>query len=391
MLMPPILWQWNALLKQHLPHLTKPQVDVLAQYSLGVVLAQYCGLETVAQALVSLLGQSQNTIRQRLREWYQPAEAKTGSQRRQLEVSSCFAPLLRWIVESWPASCQPLMLAMDATPLKNRFVVLVIAVVLEKTAIPVAWKVLKAEQPGQWKPLWLDLLAQLKPAVPSDWKVMVSADRGLFAPWLFEGIVQNGWHPLLRVNTKSGPPFRAEGQTQWHDPSTFVPTIGSRYQGHVECGKHNRLKCTLLGCWGAGYAQPWLVVTDLEPHQVEPEWYGYRSWIEAGFKDGKSGGWGWQYTRMDAPERVERLWLVLSVASLWALQVGTQQQTQSARATAKPQPRRRLSCFLVGVLAIVTALAQGQVLCGGHFKAQPWTTLPAVEIAQQPTHKNLQL
>lgn len=391
MLMPPILWQWNALLKQHLPHLSKPQVDVLAQYSLGVVLAQYCGLETVAQALVSLLGQSQNTIRQRFREWYQPAESKTGSQRKQLEVSSCFAPLLRWIVESWPSSCQSLMLAMDATPLKNRFVVLVIAVVLEKTAIPVAWKVLKAGQPGQWKPLWLELLAQLKSAVPSDWKVMVSADRGLFAPWLFRAIVQNGWHPLLRVNTTSGPPFRAVGQTQWHDASTFVPTIGSRYQGYVECGKRHRLKCTLLGCWGAGYSQPWLVVTDLDPQQVQVEWYGYRSWIEAGFKDGKSGGWGWQYTRMEAPERVERLWLVLSVASIWVLQARTQHQTQSSSATTKLKPRRRLSCFLVGVLALVTAMVQGTVPFGGRFSPQPWAIASPDEIAQPSNYKNLQL
>jgi hypothetical protein len=39
--------------------------------------------------------------------------------------------------------------------------------------------------------------------------VIVLADRGLYAKWLFEGIQGLGWHPLLRVN--AGGTFRPAG------------------------------------------------------------------------------------------------------------------------------------------------------------------------------------
>jgi hypothetical protein len=34
--------------------------------------------------------------------------------------------------------------------------------------------------------------------------VVVLADRGLYAPWLFAAIVRLGWHPGLRVNGGAG-------------------------------------------------------------------------------------------------------------------------------------------------------------------------------------------
>jgi hypothetical protein len=47
-----------------------------------------------------------------------------------------------------------------------------------------------------------------------------------------------------------------------------------------------------------------------------------RSWIERGYKLLKSGGWQWQATRMTDPDRVERLWLVLAVATCSVLAMG---------------------------------------------------------------------
>ena len=47
-----------------------------------------------------------------------------------------------------------------------------------------------------------------------------------------------------------------------------------------------------------------------------------RAWIEHGFKLLKSDGWQWQRTQMTDPERVERLWLVLAVATRYVLALG---------------------------------------------------------------------
>ena len=60
--------QWTENVSRHLPHLSRPQASVLALWSLGMVLARSCGLSQVSVLLALLLGQPEETLRQRLRE-----------------------------------------------------------------------------------------------------------------------------------------------------------------------------------------------------------------------------------------------------------------------------------------------------------------------------------
>ena len=53
---------------------------------------------------------------------------------------------------------------------------------------------------GSWKPHWKELFQSLQNIVPQDYLVIVSADRGLYADWLYQEIVALGWHPFLRIN-----------------------------------------------------------------------------------------------------------------------------------------------------------------------------------------------
>src|SRR5262245_43952680 len=93
--------QWQHTIMQHLPHVSKPQATVLALWSVGMVLAQSCALTAVSAIIAAVAGRKENTLRQRLREWYDEAAAKRGTQRQVLPVESCFAPLLGWIVSGW--------------------------------------------------------------------------------------------------------------------------------------------------------------------------------------------------------------------------------------------------------------------------------------------------
>jgi hypothetical protein len=51
-----------------------------------------------------------------------------------------------------------------------------------------------------WRPHWEGLLTSLAGSIPQDWQVLVMADRGLYARWLFQAICTCGWHPFLRIN-----------------------------------------------------------------------------------------------------------------------------------------------------------------------------------------------
>ena len=365
--------QWNATVSRYLPHLSRPQAGVLALWSLGMVLAHSCGLSQVSVVLAMILGQPETTLRQRLREWYYPAQDKAGKHRRTLEVESCFAPLLRWVLAWWPHESRELALALDATTLGQRFTVLCISVLVRGCAIPVAWKVLAYNQQGSWQPYWQALLNRLDGVIPADWTVLVLADRGLYAPWLYRQIVAQGWHPFLRINV--GAKACLKGSDRWEWLSHWLPAVGEQWAGCVTCfaDKKNRLECTLLLCREAGYEEAWVVVTDLPPQQVHGAWYRLRAWIEGGFKDYKRGQWGWHHTKMLDPQRAARLWLALAVATLWVVGVGCQAEvsrpapqfeqlppTHVARQTAgsgTKRPRGRdLSCVTRGRLCLIAAV-----------------------------------
>jgi hypothetical protein len=395
------LFEWTTTVSTHMPHLSVPQAYVLALWSYGIALTRSCGRLTVATFLALLLGQKVDTVEQRLYEWCCPASHKAGAKRQSVDVTTCFVPLLRWIVALWTGT--QLALALDATSLGVRFVVLTVSVVYRGCAIPVAWTVLPANQPGAWRRDWLRLLRRLRPAIPADWTVLVLTDRGLWARWLFRRIVRLGWHPLLRIN--QGAKFRPAGQARWYWLRELVGAVNQRWcgRGTAFVAPERRVECTLVAWWGEGYTDPWFLLTDLAPEGCDAAWYGLRSWCEQGFKCFKRGGWQWQYTQMSAPDRAARLWLALAVATLWMVSVGGALEGEApavdrelpdlrpllGRTVATPGRPRRLRLLRLGWLwCLVCQLTTGGVPLPQRFCPEPWPEIPpgvlVVSLHQNP-------
>jgi hypothetical protein len=342
------------------------------------------------------------TVRERLRDLYREAPAKAGAKRCDLDLGTCWAPWLAWVVEGWRG--KQLALALDATTLGQRFTVLAVSVLYRGCAVPVAWKVLRATEAHAWEPEWKALLSHFREVVPADWNVIVLADRGLYAKWLFQAITALGWHPLLRINNQGK--FRPQGWYHWITMADLVTRVGQRWQGRGTAFKSYpaRMECTLLACRGEGYADPWLVLTDLPPEAADVCWYGMRAWIEQGFKRIKRGGWQWQYTRMTNPARAERLWLAVAIATWWVLSVGGQADADIPVETLdevphtqrSPRPRWRLiAIFHQGWNQITAALLCHDPLPFGAGKPEPWPlTVPSAitnRANKPPGRKNLQL
>ncbi len=169
--------QWRTTIMHHLSHLSKPQATVLAMWSFGMVLARSCALTAVRSLLAAGMQRKEDTVRQQLREWDYDVKRKRGLKRQALRVETCFAPLLGWVVCWWQGT--QLALAIDATTLGQRFVVLAVSVVDRGCAIPVAWVILPAGAKHAWRREWRRLLRLLRPAIPHGWTVIVLADRGL--------------------------------------------------------------------------------------------------------------------------------------------------------------------------------------------------------------------
>jgi hypothetical protein len=201
----------------------------LALWSFGMVIARSCALTAVSHVLAKGMQRKEQTVRQQLRAWYYDVPRKRGAKRQALPVEPCFAPLLGWVVRWWQGT--QLALAIDATTVGQRFVVL-------------------AGAKRAWRREWLRLLRRLHRAIPRGWTVIVLADRGLYAPWLFRRIRRLGWHPFVRINTAGS--FRPTGVSCWRPFLSVVPRPGTRWRGTGTAFTRHQVACTLLARWEEG-------------------------------------------------------------------------------------------------------------------------------------------
>lgn len=314
---PPVYYQLLERLTVFFPGLEPAQRRGLAWWVAGTVLARSGGQSAVIAALLAY-GKAA-TIRQRLREWTYAGPERDRPTWSTLTVATCFVPLLRWVLSWWDGTVLPL--ALDVTYQRDRWAVIAISVLYRGSAIPVAWQVLPANQQGAWLPTECRLLRQLAPAIPARWTVLVLTDRGLWSPTLWRTLKRLGWQPVMRVRgeTTCAPAGERRGPAR-----QLVPGPGYAWVGRGAAFKPaKRVAGTLVVVWANGQDEPWIILTTLPPVEIGVTWYGLRMWIEAGFRVLKRLGWNWQHTRRTDPDRVARHWLVLAVATLWAIAYGT--------------------------------------------------------------------
>ena len=163
----------------------------------GTILAGSACQNAVASAL-STRG-DWNNLRQCLREWLYDGGDRARPCRTELDVSLCFAPLPRWVLAWWRSG--RLAPAVDPTLQGDDTTASVISVVCRGCAIPVAWRILRANQRGAWMDPMVELLQALAPAVPREMtremtvvalcdRVDVPAGPADQAVGVFQGIAQ---------------------------------------------------------------------------------------------------------------------------------------------------------------------------------------------------------
>jgi hypothetical protein len=273
------------MIVRHLPMLRPAQQRGLAWWVWGTILARSACRSAVVPALSPFV--NPQTIRQRLREWLFDGVDKAAPCRQQVDVTACFAGLLRWILTWWRPP--QIALALDATLDRTRHAALVLRVLYRGTAIPIAWHIMPATTPGAWRPHILELFTHVTGVIPPTMTVLVLVDRGLWSPQIWDAIRAQGWHPLMRVSL--GTVFASPGARR--AVRERLPGPGHVWVG---CGRRGKQKArrqasTLIVIWAEGQTEPWAVLTDLPPQEVGVAWYALRMWSEAGFRVLKSMGW----------------------------------------------------------------------------------------------------
>lgn len=82
--------------------------------------------------------------------------------------------------------------------------------------------------------------------------MLVLADRGLDARWMWDAVVAQGWHPFLRINLGVKASLADQNDFDWL--TRWVPTPGTPWAGVVDCfaATSSRLRANPLAASGSG-------------------------------------------------------------------------------------------------------------------------------------------
>jgi len=303
-----LLYQWNEMIDKGFPEMGRWQKRMLAAFSYGVVLAESCRLSTVAKHLT---GRANGSSMERGLQRFLANE--------RIVMRVMFKWWINWVLRLWGKAA--LLILVDETKLSDHVAVMMVGVAYQGSAIPLIWRAYRVEdypEEGQVA-LMSGLLSQLHSLLPPEQAALLLADRGLgTSPTWQERLSDSGWRYLLRVQRSTL--IRLPGQKP--QPLRRLVGYGQTWTGYAQVFKKAgwQWKWVYL-VWELGYAEPCCLFSnqaDLSPHL-----YSHRFQHEVSFRDLKSDGFNWQRSRVWQPAHVERLLLVLALASLWSLTEGT--------------------------------------------------------------------
>ncbi len=286
---------------------------------------------------------------------------------RQSGGSGTFA---RTALEEAARNGQTVMLTMDQTDLGDRFAVLMVALQVGDRSLPLAWKVEAGAAnigfAGQQV-----LLEQVRAWLPPDTAVLLLGDRFYPSADLFTWLHQHGWQYRLRLkgNLTVDTGF---GETTTGE---LANGVSERYLPDVRLF-HSGVPTNLGILHEAGHEEPWIIAMDCQQTQAAVRDYGTRWVIEQTFSDFKSRGFQLEDTQLQAPDRLARLILIMTLAMYWCVQVGrhdeiyhptplekkAQAQTDSNHWSVKKVWRSLLSWFKRGLRLLKRQLQTDQLL-----------------------------
>jgi hypothetical protein len=345
-----ILCTWRRTVhEQLLPELHGHPAKALADLSFGMTLAQHCHSGRVADNV--------------------PGNAKPISVRRRWERTLANPRLealeaMRLMAGHWLEQWQgrPLLLILDETPQRGtELSCMKLSVAYRKRSIPLVAVCYPHDNPPKPMPeLIEDLLREAALGVPEGTQVTVLLDRGLSWPETLDVCTGSGWHFVARV--QGGVRVRDEKGREL-SAKDLVPRPGKQWCGQAQVFKKAGWRpCTVTAVWERRCAEPWLLVSDLPEGYQRCRSYAKRFWTEELFRDEKSQGFRWQDSHVRDPGHALRLVLLMALATVLAICLGTAGLKGGQRQRFEGRQQRQLSVFQLGLRILKDAVTNNRFI-----------------------------
>lgn len=315
----------------------------------GIVQAESIALSQIATHIPwEIEAESRVT---RIRRWLQNSR---------VDVWAFYEPILATALQGWRAVKAEIILD-GVSVFGDRLQIFRLSLRHGNRAIPLTWVVMCGKgltQAERLEAMLTRAASFLKPRVK---RIVFSADRGFRDCDWAQLCVKLGWHYDIRVTCNTYVTL-ADGHRCRIDELNVKPGR-RRYFQQVQLTQTAKLRTNLSLTWTQEQAKhkPELlaVISDRPACRTRLSEYGERMDIEQSFRDDKSGGFDMAHTRLQHPERLERLLLALAIATLWCHELGefVLDIGESARRQIDPGPTRQLSLFQLGLRWLKRALS----------------------------------
>ena len=285
------------------------RVRTLAWAITGVCLTHTVRLGAWADVVESRAQYAASRVRRFARWLHHPA----------ISPAQWYTPVLQAALVDWPARTR-LYVALDTTAL-TPFVLIRASLVYRRRAISLAWRAMRHRSTQVSFEAYQPVLDQVRAIVPPGMVITLLADRGFVHERLLHYLKQHQWHFRLRLPADTLVHLSAQPVSAIRD---LCPPAGQdRFFQEVSIlgaavgPVHLALACPLDQS-----DDPWFVVSDEPTDARTLDEYGLRFDIEESFLDEKSGGYQIHTSELATPEALERLLLIVAIATLHLTSLG---------------------------------------------------------------------
>jgi hypothetical protein len=238
-----------------------------------------------------------------------------------VRVQPLYEPLVRVALGHWETVGR-VFLALDTSVLKGSpFVLIRVSLIYRGRAIPLAWRVIRHASATVGYAAYQPVLDAAYSILPAGLEVVLLADRGFVHRQLFRWLQRHHWHYRIRLTD----------DTLVHLPDhqllpvrALLPPRGAAHFYHQVCILGHRIGPVHLALaqLDEPNQDPWYIVSDEPTDLTTFDEFGLRFDIEENFLDDKSNGFQVESSRQRSEAALERLFLVLAVATLHCTSVG---------------------------------------------------------------------
>lgn len=241
------------------------------------------------------------------------------------EVSAAYA---RPVLEKACDKGRTIILMMDQSHINALNEVLMLSIRVGERAVPFLWRV-RSTQGNIGFEVQKELLDTALAFIPEGASVMLAADRFYGTAALIGWCREAGWGYRIRLKGnltlqhKGGEITTGEAVKLCPEGLTNAELYGSGVRTNIGF-LHEK-----------GHKEPWIIAMDSPPTKGRVRDYGMRWGIESMFSDLKSRGFGLMESKIQRPERLGKLLLIMTIALHWAVSAGMHARQKTAKSSRK--------------------------------------------------------